>query len=101
MSVSVQQIFRRKDGMDGGGHGVGGPVLCPVQAGMSPAAAAAEPREPSTVENRTKTPCAAALRAWTTRSGMRSWWKWVIGIGQPQGLRRGEELARLVLADIG
>jgi hypothetical protein len=48
-----------------------------------------------------KMPCAAAPRAWTTRSGMRSWSKWVIGIGQPQGLRRGEELARLVLADIG
>jgi hypothetical protein len=32
---------------------------------------------------------------------MRSWSKWVIGIGQPQGLRRGEELARLVLAGIG
>jgi hypothetical protein len=32
---------------------------------------------------------------------MRSWSKWVIGIGQPQGPRRGEELARLVLAGIG
>jgi hypothetical protein len=34
-------------------------------------------------------------------AGTRSWSKWVIGIGQPQGLRRGEELARLVLAGIG
>ncbi len=62
----------------------------------------AEPREPSTVEKRVntgvstslprnaalvtlaavpyplKTPCAAAPRACTTRSGMRSWSKWVI-----------------------
>jgi hypothetical protein len=30
--------------MDGGGHGVGRPVPLPVQAGMTPAAAAAEPR---------------------------------------------------------
>ncbi len=62
----------------------------------------AEPREPSTVEKRTKTgvsasaarkaafvtpaavpydwktPCAPAPRAWTTRSGMRSWSKCMI-----------------------